>query len=152
MHEERVLCLETLAGLLSCRGDVNLGPGLNPDVARVSLLRQRLVVGDAKATETPGCTETHRRLRHYIRAAGPWIASGYAVRVAICHSPPARQWRQQLERDARVCGLEVVSSGMLPTAPFEVVSWVDLGYSTKEDPTGTIPSHGRSRCTGANGG
>jgi hypothetical protein len=145
-HEERVVHLETLAGLAGCVREADLGRGVVPDVARVDLLRRRLIVADAKATEAAGCEETHRRLRKYMRATRHWIAHGYAVRVVVCHSPPASAWQARLRQDALVCGLRVSDGGTCRVGPLEALCWVDLEESTMTAPPCTIPLGGRSHC------
>lgn len=84
LHESRVDTLVTLATLIG----FGTGPDVLPDGSRpdVQLLRRRdgaIFVGDAKATETPGNTETYERLSHYAAFVGSWLASGRPAVLAL---------------------------------------------------------------------
>lgn len=77
LHEARVETLATLATL----GGFESGPDVLPAGSRpdVLLLRARdsaAFVGDAKATETPGNSETYARLAGYANFLADWISIG----------------------------------------------------------------------------
>jgi hypothetical protein len=131
LHEERVAQLDTLALLARCRGAASLGPRTLPDVVRVDHETRRLFIGDGKATETPQCSETQRRLRRYAAAAMPWARAGYAVRLAVCHTPGPGTWRRQLETLASRAGAHVLAGGETSLDEGTAVSWVDIGASTR---------------------
>lgn len=145
IHEDRVATIETMAALAGCTSRGHLDRRTVPDVVRVDYLGRRLLVGDAKASETAGCSETHRRLRQYFVLATSWLVRGYSVRVALCHSPPIGAWHRGLEADAKVSGLAVLGSGTVVLDGSGVVSWVDVGGgSTMAHPASTLSGRGGS--------
>lgn len=86
-----------------------LPDGRRPDVLRVSLTRSGLFVGDAKATESPGNSDTVARLLAYARwidAAARGRSHPVAV-LAVC--VPGRHatqgWTRALELVAHEAGL-----------------------------------------------
>jgi len=92
--------------------------------------RSVLLVGDAKDSETPGCSETFRRLSRYGRAVRGLVAEGLAVRIVICHGDPLSEkaWQATLLRLAAFVGLTVLGrpqSDRLDAVTS--VTWVDLG-------------------------
>lgn len=73
LHEGRVETLRTLATL----GGFEYGPsvlldGSRPDVLRLRVSDGSLFVGDAKATETAGNSETYERLGRYVEFIATW--------------------------------------------------------------------------------
>ena len=85
LHELRVRYLETLATLVGHTSEIQLYRGNRPDVVRADPRRLGLFIGDAKASESPGCRETRRRLAEYISSADVWLRAGYTANLAICH-------------------------------------------------------------------
>ncbi len=139
LHENRVAQLDTLAVLAGCRSPARLGSGTLPDVARVDRPVRRLFIGDGKATETAGCSETQRRLRRYVKATDPWRRAGFAVRVAVCHGAQSGPWRSQLEVLASRAGAQISGSGMMCLDGTTAVSWVDLvAASTSQCSSSTV--------------
>lgn len=77
LHESRVETLETLATL----GGFEYGPnvlldGSRPDVLRLRRSDSSLFIGDAKATETAGNSETYERLGRYVAFIATWTQRG----------------------------------------------------------------------------
>src|SRR5688572_22846386 len=104
-HERRLSFIEALADLLGCTTTVVLDEDCRPDVVRVDMRRVRLLVGDAKDTETPSCDATRQRFERYAQHASPWAEAGFAVVFAICHDRrwEAVRWSEFLR--ARVSGV-----------------------------------------------
>lgn len=128
-HEDRVRALETLAVLAGAAIPAEIGGECVPDVARISADGAVLLVADAKATETPGCEATARRLLRYIRAVRPMVEGGVVVRLAVCHGDPRQQkeWQRRLSLLATSAGLATAERPA--TATFDadtLVTWVDL--------------------------
>jgi hypothetical protein len=69
-HSDQVAFLEDLASAAGFWDVLCLPDGVLPDVARIDLGRKILFIGDAKDTETPGCSATARRLTRYVS----WLA------------------------------------------------------------------------------
>lgn len=109
LHEDRVRTLETVAALAGIVVPASIGPECVPDVARVSIDGTVVLVADAKATETPGCTATIGRLRRYVRAVRPLVEAGVIVRVAVCHGDRGRvdDWQRNLTQLVAFAGLAV---------------------------------------------
>lgn len=99
-HESRVEDLETLATLAAFTAPLALPWRLRPDVVRINAESRALFLGDAKATETPGCAATFARLRWY--AAGlrtlasriEWALVALAVEAGPC----VPEWRRTILR------------------------------------------------------
>ena len=86
-HEARVQFLDSLAILLGCREPLFgvLPGGLVPDVLRRNPSTEMLFVGEAKHTESPGCTATQVRLTAYMRCLAYHVAHrGGPGTFAIC--------------------------------------------------------------------
>ena len=109
-HEQRVRTFETVAVLAGVTVPVAIGPECLPDLALASADGTVLLVGDAKATETPGCSATARRLTRYLRAVRPLVERGVVVRLAVCHGDVGRVggWKDQLENLACVARVALV--------------------------------------------
>jgi hypothetical protein len=127
-HEERVAVLETMALLAGVTQLLHLPGDGRPDVARISVDGAVVLVADAKDTETPGCSETSRRLRRYARALRDLIEGAVAVRLAICHGRPAatHEWERTLSCVARDVGLRQSAAGSCAVDGHTVVAWIDL--------------------------
>ncbi len=96
-HEQRVDDLATLATLAGFTTDLQLPWRLRPDVARVCAGHRSLFVGDAKATETPGCAATFARSRWYATALQTIVLVEYAlVALAIDDTEDVRAWQRTL--------------------------------------------------------
>lgn len=94
LHESRVETLETLATL----GGFEYGPnvlldGSRPDVLRLRPRDSSLFIGDAKATETPGNTETYERLGRYVAFIATWTQRGCSSLFTLAvDTPDAFGW------------------------------------------------------------
>jgi hypothetical protein len=76
--------LRTLAVLSGFeRGPEVLIGGWRPDVLQLRSQDGALFMGDAKATETPGNSETYERLRHYADFLSGWVESGRTGVLAL---------------------------------------------------------------------
>lgn len=126
LHEARRGVLGDVAALAGFLIDLQLGAGEYPDVARLHIQRPALLVGDAKATESPACEATRARLASYFRAIRDWLTAGFDVTVVICHSAaePERWARLLLDaaRDANCLTGSVASTQIDETT---AVTWVD---------------------------
>lgn len=102
--------LENVAVLAGVVVPTSIGPECIPDVARASVDGTLVLVADAKATETPGCVATIRRLRRYVRAVRPLVEAGVAVRLALCHGDAEHvdDWQRDLRELAAFVGLAVL--------------------------------------------
>lgn len=129
LHEERVALLDARAVLSGHLVLARLALRETPDVVRLDPARQHLFVGDAKATETPGCAATQARVHAYLRATRRWSRHGFTARVALCHGRPdqAPGWTDLLLHAARCAAVGVTRSGCDDLEPGTVVTWVDLG-------------------------
>ena len=129
LHEERVALLEACAVLAGHLTPGRLAPDEYPDVVRLDLHRCSLFVGDAKATETPGCAATRARVHGYLRAIRAWTRDGFTARVALCHGRPdqAGGWTELLQHAARCAAIDVTHTGCDDLEPGTVVTWVDIG-------------------------
>lgn len=105
-HEARVDVLTTLATLAGHVNAIDVLPdGSRPDVAMVRPGDRSLFLGDAKATETPGSSNTAVRLGQYTAFLGRYIAAGGTGVFALAVPPTERySWLRLLED---VCTLVV---------------------------------------------
>ncbi len=99
-HEDRVDTLRSVASLAGFHCDVTVGDALVPDLARMSTASRALFVGDAKATESSGCSATNARLQRYLRAADANIGRYRAILLVIAHGDIDDRcgWEQALGR------------------------------------------------------
>lgn len=128
-HERRREFLRTIATLAGYTVDCSLDDECRPDVVRVDMLRARILIGEAKDTETPSCPATRQRLLRYAKAAASWTEIGFAVKFAICHG-------RQLESECWLALLRDVVQGdgtLLPrsagSALFDeatTLTWVEV--------------------------
>jgi hypothetical protein len=90
-----------------------------PDVCRVSMPSGDLFLGDAKASESAGCTETAIRLRRYLDGAHRYLWNTrrsllFALCVRFGTNPIA--WVRTLEEVANEAGVD-----------FSAVKWQNIG-------------------------
>lgn len=130
-HERRLWFLETMADLLGCTTPTPLDDECRPDVVRVDLRRARLLVGDAKHSETPSCAATRKRLLRYVNRSSSWCRAGFVAVIAVCHD---RQWEAQgwldLLRDI-VDGNISLQPVLCGSASFDsqtTVTWLEARY------------------------
>lgn len=91
LHERRAATLCTMAILSGHTTRLTaLSDGTRPDVLQLRPMDGDLFIGDAKATETPGNTETYERLSHYAVFLEGWLRAGgtglMALAVADTHA------------------------------------------------------------------
>jgi hypothetical protein len=77
--------LAALADLAGYTVDVRLDGHLKPDVSRLHQSSPRLLVADAKATESPHDRATRARLTGYAERCASWRRAGFEVSLAVCH-------------------------------------------------------------------
>lgn len=128
-HKQRQEFLDCLAILTGFNVEVTTGfpDGRHPDVLRIDQIRQRLFIGDAKDSESPGCLNTQARLLAYFR----WLATHVVGRggqgvVAICFGNVGhtKGWIVTLETLAKEAGLGHMVSGADNFGRGFVVAWV----------------------------
>jgi hypothetical protein len=106
LHEQRVRTLQAIGDLAGFVDTSRLDQGNRPDVFQVNVARGRLLVGDAKASESPGIYATKLRLVGYLRAMLPWHRAGFEIAIILCvPSRDADRWLRLLIDSARVVGL-----------------------------------------------
>ena len=134
-HELRRVLLGEVADLAGYLMDVVYADDLIPDVVRLHARRPALLVGDAKATETAGCTDTRTRLARYVRHAGRWNAAGFDVTVAICHPLGTGRWDLLINRAAACSGRVVTRPQSTVIDEFSVVTWAHVEYRERTSTT-----------------
>lgn len=88
LHERRAATLSTMAMLCGYTTTLTTLPdGSRPDVLQLRATDGALFVGDAKATEKPGNTETYNRLSHYTAFLGGWAQTGESGLMALAVDP-----------------------------------------------------------------
>lgn len=110
-HEERRRCLDAMAILSGHTYELpRLPDSRRPDVVRWDPEHDRLFIGDAKASETPGSAETVSRLQAYAR----WVATHVSQRgeiatfsVLFLHGTEARDWAKTVELVLAEAGVDV---------------------------------------------
>lgn len=127
VHEDRAQILDTLSKLLGCRlrlPGLVLG-GLIPDVAAVDPASRTLFLGDAKATETPGCEATRQRLQAYVAWLAAATDSGCRTIIMLCvDSSAAPRWRAVLSSLVAEAGLACELVGFDTIERDTAVAWV----------------------------
>ncbi len=126
-HEERRVALDAIAILsgFTVPGAGGFPDGGKPDVLRLTVDGRSLFIGDAKATETPGNSETLLRLHAYSRWAAGACAEGGAVVVMLCTPTvsSAYGWRQTLKEAALMAGLLEVRAEVADLADWGITWW-----------------------------
>lgn len=82
-HEQRIDVLRDMAAVAGLVESFSLGVGLEPDVALRRRSSALVLVGDAKATETPGCAATSRRLSTYAWSLIDVVRRGVRARLVL---------------------------------------------------------------------
>lgn len=130
-HERRCRFLTALAELLGCKEQMGhvLPDGTRPDVIRLDSRRNVLFFGDGKDSESPGATDTARRLLNYVR----WLEAfstfhGGTSIFAVCfgHRADAKRWCSTLCSLAAEVGGSGVQCGSECFGPGYVVAWIRL--------------------------
>lgn len=136
-HERRAAALATLAALAGCRQGLRsaLPDGCRPDVLRYSSAKRLLFIGDAKATETPGCRATRARLRRYLRWLRAHASAGGIGVFALCfgREDDADGWLRAVARLARLEGLALHALDLDPLAPDVWLVWAAVGRGAQAD-------------------
>ena len=115
-HERRRAELNDLAMLAGYGVILRLAERVLPDVARTDGCGGHFV-GDAKSTESPGCTDTFRRLARYARYMAYLGGNGGVVALAVPAEAPLAQWSDVLEAAVRSAGLRSISGGATVLGP-----------------------------------
>lgn len=136
-HEHRRRLLADTATLAGLTVPAVLPRGLEPDVARRHPRSPRLLLGDAKDTETPGCAATARRLRRYGAALVDPVRAGTTARLALAVATDApstlRAWVELLHEVTRP--LPAGAAGHLDVDDHTTLVWVDLATRTRMSTT-----------------
>lgn len=106
-------------------GTGGLPDGCRPDVLRLTVDSKRLFIGDAKATETPGNSESFLRLHAYSRWAAGVCAGGGAVVVMLCTPTvsSAYGWGQTLKEAAEMAGVPDVTVEVADLGDWGLAWW-----------------------------
>jgi hypothetical protein len=130
-HEARRTWLGDMATLAEYVIEVPLAVDRRPDVVRLHQRRPALLVGDAKATETPRCRDTRRRLAAYFASARRWSSAGFDVGVVLIHNlDPINGWVSLLEVAADDTHAPILLGGLVALDQRTAVSWVWLACPT----------------------
>lgn len=110
-HELRVRFLDTMAVLAGCNESLGaqLPDGRRPDVMRVDASRGLLFIGDAKDTESSGCTATRARLREYLVWMLAHVSAGSRPGVfALCigYVSDTKGWVRTVQKLSYEVGLD----------------------------------------------
>lgn len=126
-HEERRAALDAIAILsgFTAPGTGGFPDGCRPDVLRLTVDGRCLFIGDAKATETPGNSETLLRLHAYSRWAAGARDGGGAVVVMLCTPTVASAygWRQTLREAAQMAGVREVEVEVADLGDWGITWW-----------------------------
>jgi len=128
-HEELRAILEALATLSGYSRDLGgcFPDGSRPDVIRIDPLCGSVFVGDAKDTESPGCSASYSRLATYLRWLLRLKRGLKHSMLAICANTSARSgWETTLYRLAHENGLAHFSVRVAELDDFTVVTWLDV--------------------------
>lgn len=88
LHRYRATTLLTMAVLSGYTTAIKTLPdGSRPDVLQLRPSSGGLFLGDAKATETPGNTETYDRLSRYAAFLQGWVQAGESGLMALSVAP-----------------------------------------------------------------
>ena len=131
LHQAREQVLADVAALAGFYIDVVFAEGQRPDIVRLHHQRPALLVGDAKATESPSCEATRSRLTRYFRTGRNWSDAGFGIRVALCHGPAdPERWARLLRcaaDDAQCRRIGAVDNACIDANT--TVTWVDIRES-----------------------
>lgn len=131
-HERRRRLLDDTAAIAGLTAPLDLGAGLEPDVARRRPGAPQLLVGDAKDTETAGCSATARRLRRYAAALLDPVLAGTHARIVLAVPPPSPHaltaWLALMQDVTRL--LPAAPPGHIRLDHDTALVWVDLTAPT----------------------
>lgn len=124
-HERRRTLLDSLAVLAGCTQSLAALPDSTvPDVLRWRARDGFVVLGEAKATETPGCADTQRRFSRYLE----WVSAPCRRRggmLAICHArADGLAWLELLERITARSSLSIATSDCVYLDDADLLSYV----------------------------
>ena len=124
-HEDRVRFLDTLAILIGCKETAGrtLPDGCRPDVVRINSEQWILFLGEAKHTETAGCSATQVRMQEYLH----WLSihvnrHGGTGIFALCveRGTDTRKWQEtvltlghEVELECKVVEAQVFPRNMV---------------------------------------
>lgn len=134
LHENRRMLLGEMATLAGYTIELRFAVNQRPDVVRFHPLKLSLLVGDAKATESPGCEETRRRVAGYLRTARRWQRAGFDIRVALCHPPdPDSRWASLLASAAADVRAVALPGGVTTIDDRTSVTWIRVTSANVDD-------------------
>src|SRR4051812_39280177 len=103
-HQQRVEVLEEMARIAGFDVETLVFPdGTRPDVLRGCSESRRLFIGDAKDTESPGCTATRLRLTRYA-AWSTSLASNHVLALGVPTTSDLPGWKWLLSNVCRDVG------------------------------------------------
>jgi hypothetical protein len=146
------MALDALATMVGCTIEWPALPdGSRPDVLRLDARHLRLFVGDAKHSETPGCSATATRLTAYANAIERHVirCGGSAV-FALCHGWQTEedQWMEVIARLLGREGLAVQVRSPLWLPGLGSITWFEVmaDHHSAEFKKTTIDSHRVEMC------
>lgn len=111
LHESRVATIRSALRLAGFTPDEPFDTNSRPDVVGVDHHRHRIVIADAKASESAGTYATRIRLADYFRAADRWREAGFEVAALMCvPAESASRWLELLVSAAALAGLPARNS------------------------------------------
>lgn len=138
-HESRVGILAALADLAGYTVDVRLDGRLQPDVTRLHRSSARLLIADAKATESPTDRATRARLTRYAERCASWRCAGFEVALALCHGEDhAGAWRACL---GVVSALACLGPWTTTVRAIDGTAWVSLTRFPAATSTDGVAAH-----------
>lgn len=102
-----------------------LPDGSRPDVLHISSADRRVFIGEAKHSETPGCSSTLARMQRYLAWFGSADGGLAECLLAVCHSrrDDYRAWQAGLRLLAFEGQLDVASTGSRSLGLDAVLTW-----------------------------
>jgi hypothetical protein len=131
-HDKKVRFLNELAILLGCTRNLSgrFPDGRRPDILRADIQRYILFIGDAKQTETPGCSMTKMRLANYCRWLAANVDGGKRLGIlVVCFARLSDRhgWNKTISNLLMCAGISKCDSGFSSFDENLNVVWVVLG-------------------------
>jgi hypothetical protein len=108
LHEERRAILDSMAILAGYQKDIRCGfpDGSLPDVLRFDPTCGVYFLGEAKDSESPGCSDTRSRLNRYVRWLRVIREDRFTVAICFGCRDHVTGWSGLLQSTAAVNGLQ----------------------------------------------
>lgn len=112
-----------------------LPDGSRPDVLHTSSASRRVFIGEAKHSETPGCSSTLARMQRYLAWFGSTDGGPAECWLAVCHSrrDDGRAWLAGLCLLAFEEQLVVASTGSRSLGLDAVLTWAAMSGKSARD-------------------